>query len=341
MTQTHIRGTGSYVPDDIVTNDELVRRYGIDTDDAWIVRRTGIHARRFAPEGVGTTDLALPAARAAIAAAGITPEELDLIVFCTLSPDHCFPGSGVLLQRALGLCDAGRFIPAIDVRNQCAGFLYGLSHAHAVIQAGMARHVLLVGAELQSAALDLSTRGRAVASLFGDGAGAVVVSASDRPGGLRSIVLGADGRHAAELTQPVWDTRRRPFVPLDADGNARIPPEQLWAHMNGQVVFKHAIERMTAVLHEACAAAAVDVRSIDLFCFHQANNRINHAVQELLGVPDERVAHNIERYGNTTSASIPLLLDEAVREGRLVPGMRVACVAFGSGFVWGAAILDW
>ncbi|HMV70343.1 MAG TPA: beta-ketoacyl-ACP synthase 3 [Myxococcota bacterium] len=341
MASTRIRGTGSYVPDEIVTNDDLAARYGIETDDAWIVRRTGIHERRFAPEGVGTTDLALPAARAAIEAAGVTATDLDLIVFCTLSPDRCFPGSGVLLQDALGLCAAGRFIPAIDVRNQCAGFLYGLSHAHAVIQAGMARHVLLVGAELQSAALDLTTRGRAVASLFGDGAGAVVLTADDAPGGVRAIVLGADGSHAGELQQPIWDTRRRPFVPTDADGNGIIPAADLWAHMNGQVVFKHAVERMIAALHEACARADAPLDSIDLFCFHQANLRINHAVQEALRIPDARVAHNIERYGNTTSASIPLLLDEAARDGRLSRGDRVACVAFGSGFVWGAAIIDW
>lgn len=340
MPGARILGTGSYVPPDVVNNDDLVARYGIDTDDAWILRRTGIRARRFAAEGVNTTALALHATQAALASCGLAATDLDAIVFCTLSPDHVFPGCGVTLQAALGLGDAGRFIPAIDVRNQCSGFLYGLSHAVALVRAGMAGRVLVVGAELQSAALDLTTRGRTVACLFGDGAGAVVVGACDDDH-VAALQLGADGRFAETLSQRMWDMSARPFVPVDADGNGLIPPERLYAHMDGGVVFRHAVERMVETVRAVCAQAGVAVASVDRFFFHQANLRINQLVLQMLDVPEERAPSHIERYGNTTSASIPLLLDEAARSGDLQPGMTIVLVAFGSGFTWGGAVLRW
>ncbi len=343
MTNAYISGTGFHVPPDVVTNDDLIRRFGVDTTHEWIVQRTGIEQRRFAEAGVGTSDMALEAARSALAQAGLRPQDLDLIVFATLSPEHAFPGSGVYLQRKLGLTDGDepKFVPALDVRNQCSGFLYGLSTAVAHVRAGMARHVLLVGAETHSAALDLSTEGRTVSSLFGDGAGAVVVSATDEDRGVRGVWLGADGRFAEVLCQKVWDIRQRPFIAKNPDRSGTVPPDMLWATMDGKVVFKHAVAAMVGSLMRACADQRIDLADIDLFFFHQANLRINQFIAQQLGVPEDRVPHNIERYGNTTAATLPILLAEAAQSGRLRPGMKIALVAFGSGFTWGAAIVDW
>jgi 3-oxoacyl-[acyl-carrier-protein] synthase-3 len=337
-----IAGTGSYVPPNVVTNDDLRTRYGIDTTHEWIVQRTGIEARRFADEGLCSADLAVPAAEQAIERAGLKKTDLDLIVFCTLSPKHAFPGDGVYLQQKLGLCDAGRFIGAMDVRNQCSGFLYGLATASSMVQSGMVKHVLVVGAETHSAALDLSTKGRTVASLFGDGAGAVVVSPTTEARGVKGWYLGADGRYADVLAQRVWDMSRRPYLKIrPEDGVAEIPADWVWANMDGKLVFKNAVERMVQSFMQACWDQKIDLKDIDLFLFHQANLRINQMVANLLQIPDDKVIHNIQRYGNTTAATIPLLMAEAVETGRLKPGMKVACVAFGSGFTWGSAIIDW
>ena len=343
MTQAFISGTGSYVPPGVVTNADLVARYGVETTHEWIVQRTGIEARRFAEAGVGTAELGEHAARAALADAALEPRDLDLIIFATLSPDLAFPGSGVLLQHRLGLTSGpgSKFVPALDVRNQCTGFLYALATANAWVRSGAARHVLVVGAETHSAALDLSTRGRAVSSLFGDGAGAAIVSATDEDRGIRGCWLGADGSEATTLCQRVWDITQRPFIPLDERGNGRVAPEMLWAHMDGRMVFKHAVTRMTEALNQACAAQGVPLAGIDLFFFHQANLRINQYLAASLDLPEAKVPHNIERYGNTTAATLPLLLDEAARDGRLRRGMKIALVAFGSGFTWGSALIDW
>lgn len=343
MPNAYISGTGFYVPPRVVTNDDLRTVYGIDTTHEWIVQRTGIEQRRFADEGVSTSDLAVPAAKDAIARAGIEATDLDMIVFATLSPDLAFPGTGVNLQRKLGVCEGpkAKFVPALDVRNQCSGFLYSLGTAVSMVKSGAAKHVLVVGAETHSAALDLSTRGRGVASLFGDGAGAVVVSATDEDRGVRSWHLGADGRFADVLAQRVWDVSKRPFIPTNAEGVGQVAPEMMWARMDGKIVFKHAIERMMTVLMEACIANNINGENIDLFVFHQANLRINQYLQQALAIPDHKVVHNIQRYGNTTAATIPILLAEAERSGKLVKGMKVAMVAFGSGFTWGAAIADW
>lgn len=342
MSNARITGTGFHVPPRVVTNDDLAAM-GIDTTHDWIVQRTGIEQRRFADEGVGTSDLAVPAARDAIARAGIAPSDLDLIVFATLSPDMAFPGSGVLLQQKLGMCDGDspKFCGALDVRNQCSGFLYGLQVAVNAVRVGTAKHVLLVGAETHSAAIDLSTRGRTVSTLFGDGAGAVVVSATDEDRGVRGTWLGADGRFAETLCQRVWDMRKRPFIPVDDSGVGQVAPSHMWASMEGRTVFKHAVEKMCLALMQACWATDTDPKKVDLFFFHQANMRINQYVARQLDLPEEKVVHNIQRYGNTTAATIPILLAEAEREGRLKPGMRIAMVAFGSGFTWGSAIVDW
>ena len=343
MPNAYISGTGSYVPPRVVTNDDLRNNFHIDTTDEWIVQRTGIETRHYADDGVNNSDLAVPAAREALERAKITARDLDMIIYATLSPDMHFPGSGVFLQRKLGLRegDDAKFVPCLDVRNQCSGFLYGLATAVSMVRAGSCKHVLLVGSETHSAAIDYTTRGRAVTTLFGDGAGAVVVSATDEKRGVLSWHLGADGRHAEALCMRIWEMQKRPFMSLDADGNAQIPAETLWPHMNGKQVFKHAVQRMAEALFQACAANNMNAGDIDLFCFHQANKRINEYLVQMLGLPPEKVVHNIQKYGNTTAASIPLLLSEAEREGRLVPGMKVAMVAFGSGFTWGSALCVW
>ena len=342
MPNAYISGTGGYVPPTVVTNDDLVQQYGIDTNNEWIVQRTGIEQRRFANEGICSSDLAVPAAEKAIANAGIDKTDLDMILFATLSPKHAFPGDGVYLQEKLGLCgDGQRFIGCLDIRNQCAGFIYGLSVASSMVKSGGAKHVLVVGAETHSAALDLSTRGRGVASLFGDGAGACVVSATDEDRGIRSWNVGADGRFADKLCQRVWDMSKRPFMELNDQGVGQAKPEDMWCHMDGKLVFKHAVTRMIGALMQSCWEQGITLDEIDLFCFHQANLRINEFVANKLNIPPEKTIHNIQRYGNTTAATIPLLLAEAVETERLKPGMKVACVAFGSGFTWGSAIIDW
>jgi 3-oxoacyl-[acyl-carrier-protein] synthase-3 len=343
VPNAYISGTGFYVPPRRVTNDDLRTQYGIDTNHDWISQRTGIEERRFAEAGVATSDLALEASRAALARAGLAATDLDMIVFATLSPDHCFPGSGVYLQQKLGVCEGpnARFVPALDVRNQCSGFLYGLATATSMVKSGACRHVLVVGAEVHSAALDLTTRGRNVSSLFGDGSGAVIVSATDEDRGVRAWRLGADGRFADALAQHIFDISKRPFIPQGPDGVGLVSPEMMWARMDGKVVFKHAVERMIGVLMETCAAAGCVGTDVDLFVFHQANLRINQYVQQTLGIPGDKVVHNIERYGNTTAATIPILLAEAEDSGKLQRGMKVAMVAFGSGFTWGGAIVDW
>ena len=343
MVQAYISGTGFYVPPRVVTNDDLIKTFGVETTNEWIVQRTGIEARRFADAGVGTSDMATLAAKDALAAAQLEPHDLDLIIVATLSPEHAFPGSGVYVQQKLGLCDGenAKFVPALDVRNQCSGFLYALSTAVAHVRAGMARHVLVCGAETHSAALDLSSEGRTVSSLFGDGAGAVIVSATEDDRGVRGVYLGADGRHAEVLCQKIWDIRKRPFIPKNPDRSGNVAPEMLWAQMDGKLVFRHAISTMLGALMRACTHQKIGVEDIDLFLFHQANMRINQFIAQQLGVGDEKIPHNIQRYGNTTAATIPILLAECVREGRLRPGMKVAMAAFGSGFTWGAAIIDW
>mgnify|MGYP002817286590 CR=1 FL=1 len=341
MPNAYISGTGFFVPDNVVTNDDLRDVYGIETSDEWIRKRTGIAERRFAPQGMGTADMGAKAAEMAIEAAGIDKKDLGMIILATLSPDHVFPGSGVLVQRQLGMADTGNFVPCLDVRNQCSGFLYALGTAASMVQSGNTNHVLVIGSETHSHALDLSSRGRTVASLFGDGAGAVVVSATEEDRGLRNYTLGADGRFAETLWQPMWDIRNFPFLPQDEDGNGIVAPEMMWASMDGRQVFRNAVEKMITSLMKVCWEEKVDTKDIDLFLFHQANLRINEYVQKQLNIPDDKVFNNIMRYGNTTAGTIPILMAEAEREGILKPGMKVGLAAFGSGFTWGAALLDW
>jgi 3-oxoacyl-[acyl-carrier-protein] synthase-3 len=337
MPNAYISGTGMYFPDNVVTNDDLVKHYGIDTTHDWIVQRTGIEARRFAPEGVGPSDLALKASEDAIASAGLDKDDIDMIVFCTLSPEHAFPGAGVYLQAKLGL----EGVPALDIRNQCSGFLYGLATAASMVRAGGAKNVLLVGGEVHSAGIDLTTRGRTVSCLFGDGAGAVIVSATEEDRGVRWWTLGADGQHADALCAKVWDARARPYIPVNDEGVGQVSVEMMYPHMNGKLVFRHAVEKMITSLMGLCWEQKVEIDDIDLFFFHQANLRINQYIAEQLKIPEEKLPTNIARYGNTTAATIPTLLAEADRAGQLKRGMKVAMVAFGSGFTWGAAYTEW
>lgn len=341
MPNAYISGTGFFVPDDVVTNDELASRFGIDTNDEWIRKRTGIEERRFAPDGMGTAFMGARAAEQAIQAAGLTPADIDMIVLGTLSPECVFPGTAVFVQRELGFADANNLVPCLDIRNQCSAFLYGLGTAASMVRGGAYKNVLLIGAECHSHALDLSTRGRTVASLFGDGAGAVVVSATEEDRGVRRWTLGADGRFAETLWQPVWDMKRMPFIPQDEQGNGIVSPDLMWAQMDGRQVFRHAVEKMITSLLKVCWEEKVDIKDIDLFLFHQANLRINEYLQKQLGIPDDKVFNNIMRYGNTTAGTIPILMAEAERQGVLKPGMKVGMAAFGSGFTWGAALMDW
>ncbi len=333
----YIAGTGFYVPPRVVTNQDLIDG-GIDTTHEWIVTRTGIEERRFSDDGEGPSDMALPAARDAIARADLETGDIDFIVFATLSPEHAFPGSGCYLQAGLGLPG----VPALDVRNQCSGFLYALGCARGLVETRMARNVLVVGAEKHSAALDLTTAGRRVSCLFGDGAGAVVVRGTEDPSrGIRSVRLGADGRFADALAQKVWDTRNTPFIPCGPDGRGIVERDMLYAQMDGRRVFKNAIETMIRSVIGTCEENDVEVAELDLLVCHQANLRINEYVRDQLGLPDEKVPSNIQKYANTTAATIPILLSELERDGRLKPGMKLALVAFGSGFTWGSSYVVW
>ncbi len=345
--QAYISGTGGYVPPRVVTNDQLAKEYGIDTTHEWIHQRSGIEERRYADEGVGSAEMGWLAAKKAIENAKLTPRDIDMIIFATLSPDMHFPGSAVLMQRRfteLFEGDMPRYVPCLDIRNQCSGFLYGLGTGASMVQSGQYKHVLLVGSETHSAALDFTTRGRQVTSLFGDGAGAAVISATDdQSRGLRRWTLGADGRHAEALCMRIFDISKRPFLKLQGDrmSDATIPAEMIWPQMEGKVVFRHAVEKMCMSLMQVCFEMQLSANDIDLFVFHQANMRINQYVAQSLGIPENKLIHNIHKYGNTTAATIPLLLAEAEETGRLKKGMKVAMAAFGAGFTWGAAVMDW
>jgi 3-oxoacyl-[acyl-carrier-protein] synthase-3 len=328
-----VLGLGRFLPEHVVTNHDLAAR--MDTNDEWIQQRTGIRERRHVTADAGPADLALPAARDALRAAGVAAADLDLILLGTLSPDVDFPGGASLLQRHLGV----RGMPVMDVRNQCSGFIYMLAVADAFIRTGGARYVLVVGAETHSTGLDLSTAGREVGVIFGDGAGAVVLGPEpDVRRGLLSVHLHSEGRYAEKLYVEVPSARCRPRVSADM---LTGPGSRLWPRMEGRYVFKHAVTRFTEVIHEALAANGHTPADLDLLIPHQANLRISQLVAMGLELPEEKVFNNIERYGNTTAASIPIALHEALAAGRVRPGALVCLAAFGSGFTWAAALMRW
>lgn len=345
-------GTGAEIASNRVTNDMLARL--MDTSDEWIRERSGIETRYYVDPGVATSDLGVAAARRAIEAAGIAGEEIDMVVCATMTPDYYFPGAGGLIQTKLGL----RPVPCFDIRQQCVGFVYGLQLADAQIRAGVAKTVLLVGAEIHSGFMPFTppqweylygrgttpptpeefawnTRFRHLVVLFGDAAGAVVVRAHEGPErGVIDTVVRTDGANHEILYVPGTGFRHRPYVSVEQIAAGHHVPV-----MEGRQVFKMATTRMAEVAQEVLARHGVGTKDLKLVLMHQANKRINEFVQKTLGLSDEQVIHNIQRYGNTTAATIPLLWDEAARSGRLSPGDLVLLVAFGAGMSWGATLV--
>jgi 3-oxoacyl-[acyl-carrier-protein] synthase III len=331
VVRARILGVGRYLPEKRVTNFDLAKMF--DTSDEWIQQRSGIVERRFAEEGVYCSDLALEAARDALKNAGMKAEDLDFIIFATLSPDHFFPGNGCYLQAKMGLPGIG----CMDIRNQCSGFIYSLSVADAFVSKGMYKRILVVGAEVHSSGLNMTNEGRDIAVLFGDGAGAVIVGPSEDPSrGILSSHLHADGRYADILRAEVFDISEKPYLTQKFLDEGRI-----WPKMQGREVFKMAVTKIPEVVEEALQANNLRVEDIDLFLPHQANLRINQFAASRLGVPEEKFYSNIQRYGNTTAASIPIALSEIVEQGILREGDLIMMVAFGSGFTWGASVIRW
>ncbi|EMR02471.1 3-oxoacyl-ACP synthase III family protein [Cesiribacter andamanensis] len=332
MYHSILTGLGHYVPEQVVKNSDLEKL--MNTTDAWIQERTGIKERRFFnPETDTVANMSAKASRMALKQAGLQEKDVDFIVFATITPDYFFPGSGVLMQRELGLEGIG----ALDLRNACSGFIYALSVADQFIKTGMYKTILVVGAEIQSSLMELNDRGRNVSVIFGDGAGAAVLQASNEKGrGILSTHLHADGRFAEELYIKDPGSSRRP--------EERVDPEQMKgasirAHMNGNAVFKHAVVRFHEVVLEALHANGRSIDDLDLLVPHQANLRISNYLKEQFQLRDDQVYNNIMRYGNTTAASIPIALSEAKLEGRLKPDSLVCLAAFGSGFTWASALI--
>ena len=331
MPRTRFVALGSYVPDRVVTNHELTKL--METSDEWIQQRTGIRERRWVAPNQTGTDLALEATRKALARAGWEPKDIEAIVYATLSPDYYFPGDGCFLQAKLGI----HGVPALDVRNQCSGFVYGLSVADAWIRTGQYKRVLLVGAEVHSNGLDVSTRGRDVTVIFGDGAGAALLEATDDPkSGVLSTHLRADGRFAKDLWTQTPGSARWPRLDHQALEEGLHYPK-----MDGQKVFKHAIVRMPEVVQEALKHNQLTTRDIKVLIPHQANLRISEMVQRSLELRDDQVFNNIQKYGNTTAASIPICLEEAIETRGVKRGDLVALAAFGAGFTWASALIRW
>ena len=335
LYRSRIKGLGFYVPENVVTNDDLSKL--MDTSDEWIQERTGIQQRHHALRGSDTTtSMGVKASLKAIEAAKINKEEIDFIVFATLSPDFYFPGCGVLVQKELGLPTVG----ALDIRNQCSGFIYALSVADQYIKTGMYKNILVIGAETQSPALDMTTRGRNMAVLFGDGAGAAIVSRSDNPErGILSTHLHSQGEHAEQLAMiaPGVGTKWVPQILAEND------PDDVsyYPNMNGQFVFKNAVVRFAEVIEEGLKANGLSREDINMLIPHQANLRISQFVQHQFKLTDEQMFNNIMKYGNTTAASVPIALTEAVQQGKIKDGDLVVLAAFGSGFTWASAIIRW
>jgi 3-oxoacyl-[acyl-carrier-protein] synthase-3 len=332
-----IRSVAHYVPERKVSNDDLSKV--METSDAWITERTGIKERRFIERGdISTADLGERAARAALEQAKWSAQDVDLIVFATLSPDYYFPGVGVMMQQRLGC----RTIPALDIRAQCSGLVYGLSVIDGYVKSRQAKKVLLVCAEVQSPVLDMTTRGRDMAVLFGDGAGALAIEAVEENGsrlmqrGIIDSVLGSDGSGADVLCMKTPGTATPGFLRSEDIAEARIHP-----YMDGKTVFKNAVTRLCETAATLLQRNGITPGDIDLIIPHQANLRINEMVRSQLGLAPERVFNNIQRYGNTTAATIPICMSEAVAEGKLKDGDLVMTLAFGAGFTWGGNLIRW
>ena len=335
MFNSKIIGLGKYLPENIVTNADLEKI--METSDAWIKERTGIEERRHIAKGDGnsTSMMGVKAARIAIERAGLVPQDIDFILFATLSPDYYFPGSGVLVQEALEIPDC----PAMDIRMQCSGFVYAVATADQFIKTGMYKNVLVIGSEYHSGGLDMTTRGRNISVIFGDGAGAVVMTRTENLSeGVLSSHLHSQGKYAEELSLIGPNTGR--WVPEIMEAN---DPEDIsyYPYMNGQFVFKNAVVRFAEVIKEGLEKTSWSADQIDLLIPHQANLRIAQFVQKKFGLSDDQVYNNIQRYGNTTAASIPIALTEAWEEGKVEQGTKVVLAAFGSGFTWGSVMIQW
>lgn len=335
MLQTRIAGMGHYVPENVVTNDDLSKM--MDTNDAWITERTGIKERRWIDPKTddSTATMGVKAARMAIKNAGLEPKDIDFIIFATLSPDYYFPGPGVQVQEALEIPEIG----ALDIRNQCSGFIYAISVADKFIKTGTYKNILVIGSENHSGGLDKTTRGRGVTVIFGDGAGAAVLTATDeKDKGILTTHLHSEGQHAKELALLGPSTSHW----VDAIIQENDPEDiSYYPHMNGNFVFKHAVTRFMEVIHEALHATKLSVSDIDLLIPHQANLRISQFIQQKMELSDDQVFNNIMKYGNTTAASIPIALSEAVQQGKIKDGDLLCLAAFGSGFTWGSALIRW
>jgi 3-oxoacyl-[acyl-carrier-protein] synthase-3 len=336
MFNSKIIGLGHYVPENIVTNDDLSKV--MDTTDQWIQERTGIKERRWvkAGDGQSTFTMGLEAAKTAIFNSGIKNEDIDLIVFATLSPDYYFPGPGVQVQEALEI----KTVAAIDIRAQCSGFVYSISVADQFIKTGMYKNVLVIGSELQSRGIDKSTRGRSISVIFGDGAGAAVLTREeDSASGILSTHIHSEGKHALELATEAPGMGTRWVTDIIKDNN---PDDFSYRpYMNGQFVFKHAVRRFSEVIYEGLHKNNLEVSDISLLIPHQANLRISQFIQKKFGLADGQVYNNIHKYGNTTAASIPIALSEAHEQGMIKTGDTVVLAAFGSGFTWGSVIIKW
>nr|WP_321230708.1 beta-ketoacyl-ACP synthase III [uncultured Psychroserpens sp.] len=336
MYNSKIIGLGHYVPDNVVTNDDLSKM--MDTNDEWIQERTGIKERRWAIEGSEdtTSGMGVKAAKIAIERSGIDKDDIDFIIFATLSPDMYFPGPGVQVQHALDIKTVG----ALDVRNQCSGFVYAIAVADNFIKTGMYKNILVIGSELHSHGLDKTTRGRGVTVIFGDGAGAAVLTREeDTSKGILSTHLHSQGEHAEELVLVAPGMGKRWVSDILADNDPN--DESYFPHMNGQFVFKNAVVRFSEVIMEGLMKNNLEVDDIDMLIPHQANLRIAQFIQRKFKLEDDQVFNNIQKYGNTTAASIPIALTEAWLEGKIKEGDTVVLAAFGSGFTWGSVIIKW
>ncbi|MCB0349160.1 MAG: ketoacyl-ACP synthase III [Bdellovibrionales bacterium] len=332
MLRTKIASTGMYVPSRIVTNEELEPI--MDTSDEWIQQRSGISERRWVTDSDTTCSMAVAASKDALNKANLTADDIDAIIFGALVTDYIFPGTGVLLQKELG---CSKPIPALDIRNQCSGFLYGMQVADAWIRSGMYKRVLLIGSEIHSTSLDKSPRGRDVSVLFGDGAGAVILEATTNDTSLiMDTAIYSEGAYAEKLYigKPSTNDRDR----LSAFMTGEELPREAYPIMDGKFVFKHAVTRMAEAFTEVCKRNNVDFSEVSMVIPHQANIRINHMILESLGIPKEKSHHTIQKYGNTTMASIPITLDEAVTTNKIKRGDLIAFVGFGAGFTWGAGL---
>ena len=328
--KSYISGIGHYVPENIITNDYLSTK--MDTSDEWISERTGIKERRYVDDGVGPSDLAIPAVNSALKDANISKEEVDLIIFATISPDYYIPGSGCMLQHKMGFGNIGAF----DIRAACSGFIYGISMADQYIRSGEFNNILLVCSEVQSTTMDISDRGRNTAVIFGDGAAAAVISKTDEERGILSSHIHSDGKHVQQL-----------YVKEPSTSNPnRLSKESIkrgehFISMNGREVFRHAVKRFPEAINEAIKYNNLTYDDVSLIIPHQANLRISEAIKKKLELSDDKIYNNIHKYGNTTAASIPICISEARNDGKIKKDDIIVCAAFGSGFLWGSTIIKW